>query len=425
MTEHWPDEALAQQAGSIGPALLELIDSEVRWVHRRVERIELLNATQLTRSVSTDFTVPSALENRLGLHQRESDRGTKQATRYVVPLGILPKGPLQDITITPSDVYRLTADQTNPLVVAALTPYARQAAGSPREVLTVAQEIVRSETAHAELLERFESLMDGHDSAGQRLRRLVRTLDAAYILLVAVRTDPGVPNRVSYTHRQSVEARTGAVNDPPLIIEPPLPYASGPGPAYRVEVVAPDGLEVETASLIALSDGARPAVAWEDTAASGGAFVHLRAPDGSQRPGATGLRVVFGWQSGGVHEIGAIAGLISTCALLVATIASFALGAKLKGSSAGTLLAAPALVTSLVLGFATTRVTSKAVNRLRFATLWVALLGVSGALAVSLLGESTVRLDALRIILVVCTVFSALITSAYPVPAAMRSRART
>src|ERR1700684_2127600 len=105
MTGPWPDEALAEPAGSIGPALLQLIDSEVRWVHRRVERIELLNATQLTRSVSTDFTVPSSLENWLGLQRQESDRATTQATRYVVPLGILPKGPLQDITITPSDVY--------------------------------------------------------------------------------------------------------------------------------------------------------------------------------------------------------------------------------------------------------------------------------------------------------------------------------
>jgi hypothetical protein len=234
-----------------------------------------------------------------------------------------------------------------------------------------------------------------------------------------------VANRVSYTHRQSVEARTGAVTDPPLIVESPLPYASGPGPPYRVEVVAPDGLEVETASLVALGGYTRPAVAWEDTSPGGGAFVHLRAPDGEQRPGATGLRVVFGWPSGGVHEIGAIAGLISTCALLAATIASFTLGDTLKGSSAGALLAAPALVTSLVLGFATTRVTSKAVNRLRFAVLWVALFGVAGALAVSLLGESTGRLDALRIILIVCTVFSGLITSAYPGRAWMRSRART
>lgn len=150
MTGPWPDEALAGQAGSIGPALLQLIDSETRWVHRRVERIELLNATQLTRSVSTDFTVPPSLENLLGLQQQESDRATKQATRYVVPLGILPKGPLQDITITPSDVYRLTADQTNPIVIGALTPYARQAGGSPREVLTLAREIVRSETVDAE-----------------------------------------------------------------------------------------------------------------------------------------------------------------------------------------------------------------------------------------------------------------------------------
>lgn len=57
--------------------------------------------------------------------------------------------------------------------------------------------------------------------------------------------------------------------------------------------------------------------------------------------------------------------------------------------------------------------------------LWVALFGIAGALAVSLLGESEGRLDVLRIILSVCTVFSGLITGAYPGRAWMRSRART
>jgi len=49
----WPDDALEQQAGRIGPALLELIDAEKRWVHRRVERIELPNAAQATRAVGS------------------------------------------------------------------------------------------------------------------------------------------------------------------------------------------------------------------------------------------------------------------------------------------------------------------------------------------------------------------------------------
>jgi hypothetical protein len=35
MPGRWPDEALVEQAAAIGPAVLELIDSETRWVHRR------------------------------------------------------------------------------------------------------------------------------------------------------------------------------------------------------------------------------------------------------------------------------------------------------------------------------------------------------------------------------------------------------
>jgi hypothetical protein len=424
----WPDEALVEQAGSIGPALLQLIDSEMRWVHRRIERIEMLNATQLTRSVATDLTVPAALESALGLQQRESDREANAASRFVLPLGVLPKGPLQDFTITPAEVHRLTADQTNPLVVAALTPYARRCGAPPADVLGLARDIIRSESPEPEMLEQFTALIaaapGGDEDAKRRLLRLVEDLNDGYILLVAVKADPGMPLRITYLHRQVVEGRTGGVTDPPLIIEPRLYYASGPGPAYRVEVVAPDGLEVETASIVAIEGEARRPVESFNTEPGGGAFVQLRAADAGDRPELAGLQVVFGFPAGGVHHIATIAGVASTGALLTATLLSYWLDEKLKGSSAGTLLAAPALVTSLALGFATTRVTSKAVNRLRAAALVVALLGVAGALAVSVLGENAAKLNMLHGALIACTALSALVTFGYAGQAALRPRAR-
>jgi hypothetical protein len=427
IADPWPDEALDDQARSIGPALLRLIDSESRWVHRRVERLELLNATQLTRSVATDLTVPVAEQLELGLLQQESDRDTKTASRFVLPLGVLPKGALQDFTITPADAHRLTADQTSPLIVAALTPYARRCGAPASEVLSLAREIIRRETPDAEMLARFEQLLRGgagDSDARERLLRLITTLNDCYILLVAVKTEPGMPIRVTYMHRQVVAARTGPVTDPPLIIEPLLPYASGPGPSYRVEVVAPEGMEVETASIVSIEGAVRRPRESVNTEPGGGAFVQLRAPDSADRPRVAGLRVVFGWPSGGVHHLGTIAGSASTGALLVATLMSYWLGTDMQGSSAGTLLAAPALVTSLALGFATTRVTSAAVNRLRIAALVVALLGVTGALAVSLLAEKAARLDELHGTLIACTVLSALVTFGFAGRAALRERER-
>jgi hypothetical protein len=423
----WPDEALTEQAGSIGLALLELIDAEVHWVHRRVEQIQLLSATQLTRSVATDLTVPTALAASLGLQTSEDARDTTVPTRFVLPLGVLPKGPLQDLTITPPDAYRLTADQTNRLMVAAMAPYVRESGVAlPEKVLSTARAIIRSETSSPALLRLFKRLVgdgDGSDNdARRRLKRLVETLNDAYVLLVVVKADPGMPLRITYSHRQFVEAEVGAMSEPPLTIETLLNYASGPGPPYRVEVVAPDGLEVEAASMV---DGeTRVPIAWQNTDPGDGAFVQLRAPDGVGRPRHVYLKVVFGWPGGGVHQISSIAGLVSTCALLTATLASYWLNDKMKGSSAGTLLAAPALVTSLALGFATTRVTSKAANRLRVAALWVALFGVVGALAVSLLGENKERLNALHGLLIACTALSALVTSAFAGRAAMRRRAQ-
>jgi hypothetical protein len=427
MAALWPFDALAAQAGEIGPALFQLIDSEPRWIHRRIERVEVVDAAQATRTVAADMTVPTALQAGLGLFADPGQRAAATATRFVVPLAVLPKGPLQDFTLTPADAHRLTAEQTNPLVLAALAPYARVCGASPAEVLTLAREIVRSERPSPDLLAAFTALLDGAtggDAAARtRLRDLVSTLDGSYLLLVAVKAEPGLPLRVTYVHRHGMRIRVGWVNDPPLIVEVPLPHASGPGPPYRVEAVAPDGLEIETASIVAVAGDTRTPVESENPRPGDGGFVHLRAPDAAGRPHQAALQVTFGWPAGGIHQIASIAGLASTAALLTATVVSYLLDEKMKGAAAGTLLAAPALVTSLALGFATTRVTSPAVNRLRLAALAIALLGVAGALTVSLLGENAGELDVLHGILIALTTLSVLVTGGYPLQAWLRPRA--
>jgi hypothetical protein len=420
---------MVDQAGSIGPALLELVDAETRWVHRRVERVELVNATQLTRGVATDLTVPAALQAALGLHQLETERGHAAASRFVLPLGLLPKGPLQDFTIVPPEIHRLTADQANPLIVAALAPYARRSGAPPAAVLNLAREIIRAETSNPSMLAAFQALIneagDGDEDARRRHVRTVTALDRGYLLLVAVKAEPGIPTRVTYTHRQVFETRSrGNPGEPPLVVEAPLPYASGPGPSYRVEIVAPDGLEVETASIAAIEGPVWRPIQAVNTDPGDGAFVQLHSPDSEARPNRAGLKIVFGWPNGGVHHIAAIAGAASTGALIVATLMSYWLNEKMKGSSAGTLLAAPALVTSLALGFVTTRVTSRAANLLRLAALLVALTGVTGALAVSLLAENASKVNVLHGALIACTVTSGLVTAAFAGQASLRRRER-
>jgi hypothetical protein len=334
---------------------------------------------------------------------------------------------MQDFALIPADVHRMTAEQTSRVLAAALAPYARLCGAPPDRVLTLARRIIRSERPEPQLLREFAELLDeahgGDEAARRRLQRLVGALNDGYLLLVAINADAGTPVRVCYVHRQAVEVKVGEVTDPPLVVELRLPHASGPGPGYRVEVVAPEGLEIETASIVAVEGTARRPVDSVNPEPGGGAFVQLTAPSAARRPAIAGVLVTFGWPRGGIHHIALIAAAVSTTALATATALSYWLDEHLKGSSAGTLLAAPALVTGLVLGFATTRVTSAAANRLRSAALVIALLGVAGALAVSLFGESTSHLNLRHGILVGLTVLSLLLTGGFPLTATLRRRA--
>lgn len=166
----WPDEALARQAGRIGPAVLELIDAEKRWVYRRVERIELPNAAQATRSIAADISVPMTLATRLRLYAVPPDEGKEAgptvASRLVVPLGTLPKAPLEDFSVPPADAQRLTAEQTKPLIVSALAPFARKCGADAQTVLNLLAMIVRSEEPATESHAQLKQLLQAAEDQG-------------------------------------------------------------------------------------------------------------------------------------------------------------------------------------------------------------------------------------------------------------------
>lgn len=429
----WPDYVLGRQAERIGPALLELIDAEKDWVHRRVERIELPNAAQVTRSVAADITVPLTHAERIRFWAAppvcDDEPVADVPSRLIVPLGLLPKAPLEDFSLTPTDAHRLTADQTETLLVRALAPLVRRGATNPKEALALLARIARDEDPTPKLVEEVEPLLAGPEDSvdpeaqpSPRLRRLARRLSTDYVLLVALDADAGLPLRVEYTHRQAIDIEPGDFGDPPLTINHPLPYASGDGPPYRIEIVAPDGLEIEAASIVDLVKKP-PKPVWARNAASGeGAYVHLKAPDGPARPSVAGLNVTFGFMNGGIHQVAFVAGLVTTLALGLAVLLSYSLDATLKGSSASTLLAAPGLVTGLALGFATTRVTSQAVNKLRFTALCIALLGVLGGLTVALFGEIQSHLNLRHGLLIGLLTVSTLVLFSAPYAAFSRVR---
>lgn len=412
----WPDEELRRRADTIGPALQQLIDNEPRWIHRRVERVELTSTTQLVRRVAADLTVPQALAGSLRYDAARDGR-------FVVPLGVLPKEPLVDFTLEPNQAQRLTADQANGLVVAALAPLAEKIDAPLADILRLLRVIVRNErpggntgsVEYRQLAGRLGEPPDG--SPALELLKRARELDSSYVLLGVITTAAGTPMRVTYSYRQKMRATTGDVDDPPLEVDVELPHASGSGPPYRVELAAPDGLEVEGASIIARTcSGPTVLVSAEEV----GRFVQLRAPDAPDRPEAVGLQAAFGFPPGGIHELAMIAGAASSAALGLAVGASFWLDEAMSGGSASAFLAAPALVTGLALGFATTPVTSGPVNRLRAAALCVALLGVLGGLTVALLGESKDYLNLRHGVLIGLTCLSTLVWAAFPLRAWLR-----
>ena len=377
--------------------------------------------------MAADLTVPVPLADALELRTGPDVAATRDGRRRVIiPLGSLPKGALVDFALTPTEATRLTALQANVLLLSAIAPYAR-AAAAPVEFLALAQQIILNEKRASAALSAAEQLLDqvgGDGQAREFLRRTIKEFDANYALLIAIDTVPGLPLQVIYRHRDYYPRELGATTDPPLVIEAPLVHASGLGSPYRLELVAPDGLEIETASLARVAGDRRIAIDAVNTDPGAGAFVQLRAPDSAKRPQQVSLVAELGWLTGGIHHLAAAVGILSTLSLLSATVLTFILGKDLGSSAASALFAAPALVTSLVLGFATTRIASAPANRLRMASLWISLFGVAGTLCVTVLGGQQAQLDALKGLLIGTTVLSALVTGGWTLPAALRTRSR-
>ena len=54
----WPDEIARQRAAFYGIRTAALLANEPRWVHRRVEQLELIDERRARRRISVDFTLP-------------------------------------------------------------------------------------------------------------------------------------------------------------------------------------------------------------------------------------------------------------------------------------------------------------------------------------------------------------------------------
>jgi len=120
MHASWPDELYAEAAWPVALACLQLLSEESRWIHRRVETVDLLAQELVRRQVSVDFTLPEPLLGDL----RIGDDGP-----WCVPIAILEKRPLRNFDLREHDEWRpiLGASSGGPIAAGVVTAAARLA----------------------------------------------------------------------------------------------------------------------------------------------------------------------------------------------------------------------------------------------------------------------------------------------------------
>jgi len=161
----WPDEIYHAAARRLGRACYGLLYEETRWVHRRVERFNVLSHELFQLSLSVDLTVPELFRDSLAI-------GSNQ---WLVPLATLPKRTLRNFDLT---------DETGravPLLEKEIN--SRVAEHALRAAVEVAQGANKSDEISERVnrcLARVSSgSMEEADSAIQELRRAEKDGDKA------------------------------------------------------------------------------------------------------------------------------------------------------------------------------------------------------------------------------------------------------
>lgn len=117
---HWPDEGYESRAAFYGIRTSALIANEPRWIHRRVERLELIDETRARRHMSVDFTLPD-------LPAAEWDPTPE--LQWLIPVALLQKRPMIDLDVRDAAgdaLSVLTREQNSAIACELLTSQARE-----------------------------------------------------------------------------------------------------------------------------------------------------------------------------------------------------------------------------------------------------------------------------------------------------------
>jgi hypothetical protein len=250
----WPDERYAQASESVALACLELLTEEDRWIHRRVETIDLLAQELVRRQVTVDFTLPEPLLDEL----RMGPDGP-----WCVPIAILEKQPLRNFDLREHDEWRsiLGASSGGPIAAGLVTAAARLATAPQRlepEVASLLALIARNDlddarTAMARLRDRAdESPQIATILADETSGYFLATFAESY-MLIALLGDPSGRRILKYAYDEHLQSGGRASRGrrlarrlgwAPLVIDVAVSTAAHAA-SYHAEVVVPEELRLD------------------------------------------------------------------------------------------------------------------------------------------------------------------------------------
>lgn len=312
----FPADLYGEAAAPVGWGCAALLFVENAWVHRRVERIEILSAQLVRRSVSADFTVPTDAAELLRL----ADDGP-----HLVPIATLSKRPLRnfDLRDEGGEAVAVVGKEHNGLVAhSALLAHARFAirnTGSPEPSagLTKTLETIAKEPpgdaaiAINELLERAADgdresrLVLGHEAA----QVLIRDLAENYILL-AVLNDVQGRRVLKYSYEEPLTLAPSSTHErlgwSPLSVSIDVPAAAGPA-SYHAEVVVPEAVRILETVMLDETD-----LLLADEGESDRAAVHAPNVSSDAQPR---LEFALGLERGVLPIVGAVVAALTTIQL--------------------------------------------------------------------------------------------------------------
>lgn len=361
----WPDERYEQASAPVALACLQLLTAEHRWIHRRVETIDLLAQELVRRRVTVDFTLPEPLLDEL----RIGPRGP-----WCVPIAILDKRPLRNFDLRERDEARaILGRERNGSIAAALMQAGARLATRADElddrVAGLLDRVVRSDLPEARrALEDLrgraadEPLLDAilaDDTSGYFLA----TLAESY-MLIALLDEPHGRRILKYSYDEHLQYVRGEPDRPgeagragprsagrftrltqrlgwsPLVIDVGVPTAAHAG-SYHAEVVVPEELRLD-----AFVIDARSGELLSTHVERGVDRASLHAPRVSPRADPV-LTVAISAERSGVPTLALVISTVTALALLLGAAVG-RLDSPAAGSSVAVLLAGSVLFAAAV-----------------------------------------------------------------------------